>query len=100
MGAQSGALREIGPDKETIYYSYVVESYRKLIGFGSLKALILAPGTARDQEIMHGEVISVPIVVAKLKLNPAVVASSVLATLVDISGLLIYFMMAKLLLGI
>lgn len=41
-----------------------------------------------------------PIAAAKMKLDPAVVASPALTTLVDISGLLIYFMTAKLLLGI
>jgi magnesium transporter len=41
-----------------------------------------------------------PLVASKLKLDPAVVASPALTTIVDITGLLIYFSTAKLLLGI
>lgn len=36
-------LRREAPDKETIYYSYVVDDQQRLIGFVSLKDLILAP---------------------------------------------------------
>jgi len=50
-------LRKIAPDKETIYYTYVVDENRKLIGFVSLKDLILANREARVGEIMHREVI-------------------------------------------
>lgn len=46
-------LREIAPNKETIYYSYVVDENRKLIGFSSLKDLILAPKEALVGDIMH-----------------------------------------------
>jgi magnesium transporter len=52
-------LREIAPDKETIYYAYVVDMNRKLLGFVSLKDLILAPRGARIEDIMHREVIFV-----------------------------------------
>ena len=41
-----------------------------------------------------------PLGAAKMKWDPAVVASPALTTIVDISGLLIYFVTAKLLLGI
>jgi magnesium transporter len=41
-----------------------------------------------------------PIIAAKLKIDPAVVASPALATAVDITGMLIYFGLAKLMLGI
>ena len=50
-------LREIAPDRETIYYAYVVDKYRKLIGFISLKDLILARKESRIGEIMHRDVI-------------------------------------------
>lgn len=50
-------LREIAPDKETIYYAYVVDESRKLLGFVSLKDLIVAPREARVGDIMHREVI-------------------------------------------
>jgi len=52
-------LRLEAPDKETIYYAYVVDETRKLIGFVSLKDLILARPNARISNIMHTEVISV-----------------------------------------
>ncbi len=52
-------LRREAPDKETIYYSYVVDNTYRLIGFVSLKDLILAPGQARVADIMHRDVISV-----------------------------------------
>ena len=52
-------LRKIAPDKETIYYSYVVDRRRRLIGFVSLKDLILAPRTVQVKEIMHRDVIFV-----------------------------------------
>ncbi len=50
-------LRREAPDKETIYYSYVVDANQKLIGFVSLKDLILAPPGARVGDIMHEDVI-------------------------------------------
>lgn len=46
-------LREIAPDRETIYYSYVVDQSRKLIGYVSLRDLILAPKNAKVDEFMH-----------------------------------------------
>lgn len=50
-------LRDVAPDKETIYYAYVVDSQRKLLGFVSLKDVIVAPRQARVDDIMHREVI-------------------------------------------
>jgi magnesium transporter len=41
-----------------------------------------------------------PLGAAKMKFDPAVVASPALTTIVDITGLFIYFTTAKLLLGI
>lgn len=52
-------LRREAPDKETIYYAYVVDEARRLIGFVSLKDLILAPAHERVEEIMNEGVISV-----------------------------------------
>ncbi len=51
-------LREVAPDKETIYYAYVVASKRLLIGFVSLKDLIIARRLDRIEDIMHQDVIS------------------------------------------
>lgn len=50
-------LRQVAPDKETIYYAYVVDDSRKLLGFVSLKDLILAPRHARIEDIMHRDMI-------------------------------------------
>ncbi len=50
-------LRREAPDKETIYYAYVVDESRKLIGFVSLKDLILARSGTRIGDIMHRDVI-------------------------------------------
>ena len=52
-------LREVAPDKETIYYAYVVDDQRRLMGFVSLKDLILARREDRVGDIMHPDVISV-----------------------------------------
>ncbi|HHN46025.1 MAG TPA: magnesium transporter [Planctomycetes bacterium] len=53
-----GKLRHEAPDKETIYYAYVLDESRKLVGFISLKDLILARPDVRVADIMHGDVIS------------------------------------------
>ncbi|MCX7680273.1 MAG: magnesium transporter [Spirochaetes bacterium] len=50
-------LRSVAPDKETIYYAYVVDENRTLLGFVSLKDLILAPRTAKIEDLMHRDVI-------------------------------------------
>jgi len=52
-------LRQEAPDKETIYYCYVVDDGRRLLGFVSLKDLILARPEQRVAELMHPDVISV-----------------------------------------
>lgn len=50
-------LRAVAPDKETIYYAYVVDENRKLLGFVSLKDLIVAKRDAQISDIMHHDVI-------------------------------------------
>ncbi|HHQ47489.1 MAG TPA: magnesium transporter [Acidobacteria bacterium] len=52
-------LRHEAPDRETIYYVYIVDSDHRLIGFVSLKDLILARPDQRLDELMHREIISV-----------------------------------------
>jgi magnesium transporter len=52
-------LRSIAPDKETIYYVYIVDEKNNLIGFISLKKLILAKVDSLIKDIMNTEVISV-----------------------------------------
>ncbi|HEY2838050.1 MAG TPA: magnesium transporter [Pirellulales bacterium] len=51
-------LRHEAPDRETIYYCYVVDEQRRLVGMVSLKDLILAPPSRRVADIMQTDVIS------------------------------------------
>jgi magnesium transporter len=50
-------IRHEAPDRETIYYCYVVDHQRRLIGFVSLKKLILSRRSAVIEEIMQRDVI-------------------------------------------
>lgn len=50
-------LRLEAPDKETIYYAYVIDEKRRLLGFISLKDLILARPDARIRDVMHKDVV-------------------------------------------
>lgn len=50
-------LRVEAPDKETIYYAYVIDSHRKLLGFVSLRDLIMAQPEAKIANIMHHDTI-------------------------------------------
>jgi magnesium transporter len=52
-------LRKQASDKETIYYIYVLDENRRLLGFISLRHLILAKPAAKIADIMETEVISV-----------------------------------------
>lgn len=45
-------------DRETIYYIYVIDERRTLLGFVSLRDIILAPSYRKVSEIMHTNVIS------------------------------------------
>ena len=50
-------LREVAPDKETIYYAYVVDETRKLLGLVSLRELIVARRETRVGDIMNRDII-------------------------------------------
>jgi magnesium transporter len=52
-------LRRQAPSKETIYYSYVVDRAGKLVGFVSLRDLILADENKPVGEIMKTDLVSV-----------------------------------------
>lgn len=52
-------LRQQASQKETIYYIYVVDADRHLIGFVSLRDLILAKPTSLVEDIMQEDVVSV-----------------------------------------
>jgi magnesium transporter len=54
-------VRRQAPTRETIYYLYVLDDERKLIGLVSLRSLILAKPTSTIGDIMEREVISVPL---------------------------------------
>jgi magnesium transporter len=50
-------LRQEAPDRETIYYCYVVDHKRRLIGFVSLKRLILSRRSAVIEDMMQRDMI-------------------------------------------
>ncbi len=52
-------LRSQAPSRETIYYVYIVDEQRHLLGFLSLRKLIMAKPTTRLADIMLRDVISV-----------------------------------------
>jgi magnesium transporter len=52
-------IRIQAPTRETIYYIYVVDDAHRLIGFVSLKDLILARPSQLVRDVMHEEVLSV-----------------------------------------
>lgn len=54
-------LRLQAPNRETIYYVYVVDQDRHLIGFVSLRKLILSKPEMKIADIMATDVISVPV---------------------------------------
>jgi magnesium transporter len=52
-------LRSQAPDRETIYYVYIIDEGRRLRGLVSLRELILAKPAAKLSEFMERDVISV-----------------------------------------
>ncbi|QDU33014.1 Magnesium transporter MgtE [Poriferisphaera corsica] len=77
-------------------YKAVLPGEFTLSGIGSVIALAL--GIQVLSATMIGALL--PMIAARCKLDPAVVASPALTTLVDITGLLIYFGTARMLLGV
>ena len=59
VGEALERLRQQAPDRETIYYVYVLDEERHLLGFVTLREVILARPDARLGEIMTRSVISV-----------------------------------------
>jgi CBS domain-containing protein len=53
-------IREIGPESEFIYYLFVTDQNRKLLGVLSLRTLLLALPTAFIHKLMTTDVVSVP----------------------------------------
>jgi magnesium transporter len=54
-------IRIQAPSRETIYYVYVVDDQRRLLGFVSLRDLILAKPAQTVGEVMHHDVIAVAV---------------------------------------
>ncbi|MGM0461159.1 MAG: magnesium transporter [Fibrobacterota bacterium] len=52
-----GKLRLQAPNKETIYYAYILDTHRRLMGFVSLKDIILAAPRARVKDIMSHDLV-------------------------------------------
>lgn len=52
-------LREVGPDAETIYYVFVLDQARRLVGVISLRDLIIAQPDTKIEEFMVKQVIQV-----------------------------------------
>ncbi len=52
-------IRKFGLDKETVFYLYVVDAHRKLVGIVSLKDLVLAPPNALIKDFMDDDVVAV-----------------------------------------
>lgn len=52
-------LRELAPSAETIYYLYVVDDAKKLLGVLSLRELIIARPDTDLGQLMHSKIISV-----------------------------------------
>jgi len=48
-------LRRVAPDRETIYYAYVVDDQGRILGFVSLKDLIVSRSDKCIEAIMHRE---------------------------------------------
>jgi len=58
-GEAIARLRMQAPDSESIYYIYVLDAERHLVGFVSLRDLILAKPTAQVADLMQRDVIGV-----------------------------------------
>ncbi len=52
-------IRRVGVDKETIYTCYIIDNNRKLLGYLTLKSLILADDDTEVANIMGTDIISV-----------------------------------------
>ncbi len=59
VGAALEQIRLLAPDRETIYYIYVVDKHRHLVGVATLRQLILARPQATLADIMTKDLIKV-----------------------------------------
>ena len=54
-------LRKVAPDAETIYYIYVVNHDRQLVGVISLRDLIVAEGALTIEDVVNRQIVSVSV---------------------------------------
>ena len=54
-------LRKVAPDAETIYYIYVVNQDRQLVGVISLRDLIIAEGVLTIDDVVNRQIVSVSV---------------------------------------
>jgi magnesium transporter len=52
-------LRQVGPEIETIYYIYVVDTRQRLVGVCSLRELVIADPSKRIEQIMETDLVVV-----------------------------------------
>jgi len=52
-------LRKLSPDDEDIYYLFVTDRTKKLVGVVNLRSLVTVPGTEKISQIMDRDVVSV-----------------------------------------
>jgi magnesium transporter len=80
-------LRELEPDAETIYYVYVVDAARRLVGVLSLRDLIVARPDAPIGEVMIAEPVAVPVTADRDDVASVVARYNLLAVpVVDAEG--------------
>ncbi|HET9481580.1 MAG TPA: magnesium transporter, partial [Candidatus Polarisedimenticolia bacterium] len=54
-------LRMVAPDKETIYYVYITDAERRLLGYTTLRELVLARPDQNIMEVQRQPLISMPV---------------------------------------
>ena len=80
-------LRELEPDAETIYYVYVVDAARRLVGVLSLRDLIVARPDRPIGEVMIAEPVAVPVTADRDDVASVVARYNLLAVpVVDAEG--------------
>lgn len=83
-------LRLQAPDKETIYYIYIVDDQRRLLGVVSLRELILAPRKAPLSELMEKAPVTVKVTDDREKVAQDIARYDLLAVpVVDNDGRLV-----------
>jgi magnesium transporter len=82
--------------------SMAVIAYLRAITWGSGQGLALAVSLAIFTIVVwaNGLGAFLPILAARLKIDPTTVSGPLMSTLVDATGLFIYFMIAKIILGL